>query len=81
MDLEVFRRMVMAAMVAVTPGAAVDVDVDDAGDGQGIAHVSITVRRAGMTTHGDFDVALPLDGATAIDAMNNVVRSVLELGA
>jgi hypothetical protein len=44
-ELEIFRRMVLSALLAVSPGAAVDVDVED--DGNETAQVSATVRRAG----------------------------------
>jgi hypothetical protein len=80
MDLDVFHRMVLAALLAVTPGAVVNVEIDE-DDDERTAVVSVTVRRAGVTARGRTEVALPLDGCTAINAMSSAVRSVLAAGA
>ena len=80
MDLDVFRRMVLAALLAVTPGAVVNVDVDE-DDDEHTALVSVTVRKAGTTARCSIAVGLPLDGVSALTAMNDAVRSVLADGA
>lgn len=77
-DPDVLRRMILAAVLAIAPGAVVDVDLDEDDADDRSVHVSVTVRRAGQVTHGEALAHLPLDAPHALAAMNAAVRSVLE---
>jgi hypothetical protein len=76
MDLEVFRRMVLAALVAVSPGAAIEVDVAEDADGDEAA-VSVTIRHSGRVVRDRTYVELPLAGDAAVAAMRAAVDGAL----
>jgi hypothetical protein len=77
-DPDIFRRMVLAAVIAIAPGAVVDVDIDEDDADERNVHVSVTVRRSGQVTHGETLAQLPLDAPRALEAMRNAVRSVID---